>query len=328
MSIKSLGAEGYMVDVRPQGREGKRVRRKFKTKAEAQQYERWVIATQNNKDWVDKPADQRPLLDLIELWWKYHGQNMKDGVKRAHKLERIDEAMGFPKASQVNRASFADYRAARIENGIKPATVNREQGALSSLFTVLIDNGNYHNEHPIIGINLMRIHAREMGFLSTDEINALLESLTGKEQLAAKLCLSTGARWGEVVKLTQNDVIQQRVTFVNTKNSKNRTVPISAELFKELKAKGNGKVFPDVDYLLVRQLLKEVAPDLPKGQAIHALRHTFASHFMMNGGNILTLQKILGHSNILQTMTYAHLAPDYLQDAVRFNPLAQDNAHG
>ncbi|MCW6538536.1 tyrosine-type recombinase/integrase [Yersinia ruckeri] len=111
-------------------------------------------------------------------------------------------------------------------------------------------------------------------------------------------------------------------TLTASVSSRNRTVPISAELFKELKAKGNGKVYPDVDYLLVRQLLKEIAPDLPKGQAIHALRHTFASHFMMNGGNILTLQKILDHSNILQTMTYAHLAPDYLQDAVRFNPLA------
>ncbi|WP_252866705.1 tyrosine-type recombinase/integrase, partial [Shigella boydii] len=42
---------------------------------------------------------------------------------------------------------------------------------------------------------------------------------------------------------------------------------------------------------------------------------------MMNGGNILTLQKILGHAKIQTTMIYAHLAPDYLQDAVRFNPL-------
>jgi hypothetical protein len=52
MSIKSLGADGYMVDVRPQGREGKRVRKKFETKSEAQQYERWIIATQNNKEWL------------------------------------------------------------------------------------------------------------------------------------------------------------------------------------------------------------------------------------------------------------------------------------
>lgn len=62
-------------------------------------------------------------------------------------------------------------------------------------------------------------------------------------------------------------------------------------------------------------------PDLLKGQALHVMRHTFATHFMMNGGNILTLQKILGHANIQQTMTYAHFSPDFLQDAISFNPL-------
>ncbi|CAI0926999.1 Tyrosine recombinase XerC [Serratia ficaria] len=57
------------------------------------------------------------------------------------------------------------------------------------------------------------------------------------------------------------------------------------------------------------------------GQAMHVMRHTFASHFMMGKGNILTLQKILGHASIVQTMVYAHFAPDYLNDAVRLNPL-------
>lgn len=42
---------------------------------------------------------------------------------------------------------------------------------------------------------------------------------------------------------------------------------------------------------------------------------------MMNGGNILTLQKILGHTSLTMTMRYAHLSPDHLQDAVRLNPL-------
>ena len=57
----------------------------------------------------------------------------------------------------------------------------------------------------------------------------------------------------------------------------------------------------------------------------HALRHTFASHYMMAGGNILTLQKILGHSDIKMTMIYAHLAPDYLgdeMDRLRFGSVA------
>jgi len=50
----------------------------------------------------------------------------------------------------------------------------------------------------------------------------------------------------------------------------------------------------------------------PLRRAWHALRHTFASHYIMQGGNILALQKILGHSDIKMTMIYAHLAPDFL----------------
>jgi site-specific recombinase XerD len=42
---------------------------------------------------------------------------------------------------------------------------------------------------------------------------------------------------------------------------------------------------------------------------------------MMNGGNILVLQKILGHTDIKMTMRYAHFAPDHFEDAVRLNPL-------
>jgi site-specific recombinase XerD len=43
---------------------------------------------------------------------------------------------------------------------------------------------------------------------------------------------------------------------------------------------------------------------------------------MMNGGNILVLQKILGHSSLVMTMRYAHLAPDHLKEARLLNPIA------
>lgn len=48
----------------------------------------------------------------------------------------------------------------------------------------------------------------------------------------------------------------------------------------------------------------------------HDLRHTFASHFMMNGGNIYTLQKLLGHKDIQTTLIYAHLDKDFLQKEI------------
>ena len=84
---------------------------------------------------------------------------------------------------------------------------------------------------------------------------------------------------------------------------------------------GKGYLFPDASYPKFRRTMKDVKPDLPDGQATHALRHSFATHFMINGGSIITLQRILGHSRIEQTMVYAHFAPEYLQDAVSLNPI-------
>lgn len=60
----------------------------------------------------------------------------------------------------------------------------------------------------------------------------------------------------------------------------------------------------------------------------HDLRHTFASHFMMKGGNIYDLQKILGHSNITMTQKYAHLSPSHLSRAteiLNFSEITRPN---
>jgi site-specific recombinase XerD len=48
----------------------------------------------------------------------------------------------------------------------------------------------------------------------------------------------------------------------------------------------------------------------------HDLRHTFASHFVMNGGGLYDLQKLLGHARFEETQRYAHLAPEHLAKAV------------
>lgn len=76
----------------------------------------------------------------------------------------------------------------------------------------------------------------------------------------------------------------------------------------------NGEPF-DVDHLYrdFRKFLKLAG--ITKHYRFHDLRHTFASHFMMNGGNIYDLQKILGHTSLEMTQRYAHLAPEHLVQA-------------
>lgn len=58
----------------------------------------------------------------------------------------------------------------------------------------------------------------------------------------------------------------------------------------------------------------------------HDLRHSFASNYMMNGGNVFDLQKILGHTDIKMTMRYAHFTPEHLQGSIKFmNMLDESN---
>ncbi|MGC9915418.1 tyrosine-type recombinase/integrase, partial [Escherichia coli] len=112
-----------------------------------------------------------------------------------------------------------------------------------------------------------------------------------------------------------------RITFVRTKGKKNRSIPISKELYEEIMALDGFNFFTDC-YFQFLSVMGKTSIVLPRGQLTHVLRHTFAAHFMMSGGNILALQKILGHHDIKMTMRYAHLAPDHLETALRFNPLA------
>ncbi len=323
MSIKKLDDGRYEVDVRPQGSEGRRIRRKFNTKGEAQIYERHVLVNYHNKEWLEKPADRRKLTDLLELWWLYHGKHHNRGLIEKGRLSAIMikfAEIGVTRADQITKKAITDYRVKMMNEGLKPASVNRHQAIFSGMFTKLIDANEYHSDHPFRGVKKLKEAEPEMAFLSTEEITQLLDMLEGDNRNAVLLCLATGGRWSEVADLKAEHIINCMLTFMKTKNGRRRTIPLSEGLVKMVKKRSTGKLFTP-NYDTVRNTLRTMKPDLPAGQAVHVLRHTFATHFMMNGGNIITLQRILGHSTVQQTMVYAHFAPDFLQDAVSLNPL-------
>lgn len=322
MSIKTLNGGRYKVDLRPQGTAGRRVQRVFDKKADAVAFEKYVLANFHDKEWLAKPTDTSRLSDLIDPWWELHGRNLSFGQKRKRALGRIISDMGDPLVVKFDKNVLLKHRSARLFQGVKASTINRDMTVLSGMFNVLVEAGDFHGEHPMRAIKPLKEKNVEMTYLTSTEISQLLDAL--KVDLDAYrltiLCLSTGARWGEASKLKAENIMHCRVTFTETKNGKKRTVPVSSLVQETVKHVPKGTLFR-VTYAKYREILREVKPDLPKGQAVHVLRHTFAAHFMMNGGNILSLQRILGHASIQQTMTYAHLAPDYLQDATALNPL-------
>lgn len=320
MSIKKLEGGQYEVDVWPRGRNGKRIRRRFEKKQEAVLFERYVLANADKKEWLGASVDRRTLSELLDTWWLLYGQTQENGEIEKRHLKKTIRALGDRAVNRLDKRTIARHRSQRLEDGISAATINRDIYRFSGMFSTLIKLDEFSKENPCKGLEPLKETPPAMTYLAKSEISRLLDTLTGDDRRVALLCLSTGARWGEGSTLRGEQVNHGRVTFLKTKNGKKRTVPISEELEKEIKTSDTGPLFK-VDYENFCEQLRQVKPDLPRGQATHVLRHTFASWFMMNGGNIIALQQILGHASIQQTMVYAHLAPDYLQHAVTLNPL-------
>ena len=321
MSIKPTDDGQWMVDIRPTGRTGQRYRKKFQRKSEAKAYELWVMSRASEPDeWVKQPTDRRRLSELLDNWWKVHGITLKNGDIEKRNLLKTVTHLGNVTANALNKRMLLDLRTSRLAAGMSPATINRDIYRLSGMFTTLIKFGEYRQANPVQELPPLKQTAPEVIFLMPDQIRALLAVLDGDERKVALVCLSTGGRWSEASELDAMRVRMGRVHYFATKNGKNRVIPISEELEKLICTKTSGKLFK-VDYESFREKLKATVPELPRGQATHVLRHTFASHFMMNGGNIITLRDILGHAKIEQTMMYSHFAPDFLQHAVTLNPL-------
>ncbi|MGB0895344.1 MAG: phage integrase [Parashewanella sp.] len=336
MSVRNLkdgSKKPWICECYPNGREGKRVRKRFATKGEANAFELHTLKNVDNKPWLGEKVDNRRLSEIIQLWYDLHGRLLTRHKVCLTRLTFICEHLGNPIASKLTINAFAKFRQKRlngeIENGkpkkaaVKPVTINHDQKLLISVYNELKKLGEIDYPNPLAGLKLFKIEDNELSFLSHAEIPIILDACRANSfdlYMIAKICLATGCRWSEAENLKNTQIASDRITFIKTKGKKNRTIPVSPELINEL-PKVKGRLFSACGGNF-RYAVKRAGLDLAEGQMTHVLRHTFASHFMMNGGNILVLQNILGHADIQMTMRYAHFAPSHLEDAVTKNPLA------
>ena len=75
-NLKDCNKKPRMCDVRPNGRNGKCVRKRFATKGEALTYEKFVLKETDDKPWLGEKSQNRSLLDMIDLWQDRHGQTL------------------------------------------------------------------------------------------------------------------------------------------------------------------------------------------------------------------------------------------------------------
>lgn len=303
----------------------------FDTKTAAEVFEREYLYGIKRPE--IKINDPRLLTELIDIWYQAHGVELADPIKIRNKMMVAAQGMGNPIACMLSPELFIKYRYERTVSNAKTVskkTMNNVLGLLSSMFNFLKKMKYIDYENPLIDVDLMRIQEQQMAYLTRGQIRLLLESIkmgcvNESTLMVTLICLRTGARWGEAEQMKRKQIHAGRVTFVNTKSKRVRTIPLEKNFYKELERFAINKdpeerVFENCIGSFRRAMARSEIT-LPKGQMSHVLRHSFASHFMINNGNILTLKEILGHADIKMTMRYAHLAPNHFLDAIKLNPM-------
>lgn len=313
---------------------GKRYKRNFPKAMLARTWEADTLRKLATGETILQQQDTRRLSELCQIWYDVHGHTLKDGANRLTRLNFLCRSMGDPKAHQINTSLYINWRKRRLSAGRNENNCNRELSYLKAVFNELSRVDEWLLENPLNKVKPLKFDEREMRFLTTDEITRLLKqcgiSRSEHLQYIVKLCLATGARWSEAANIDRSRIHifenSARVVFEGTKSGRIRRIPIDIDLATELLNAGHksGSLFTNCSDSFKRAV-NSAKIQLPDRQMTHVLRHTFASHFMINGGDILQLKEILGHSTLTMTLRYAHLAPDSLDQARRFNPLKSLN---
>ena len=216
------------------------------------------------------------------------------------------------------------YKARRLEK-VSPASVNRELACLKHIYTKAID-WEYVKTSPAKGVRLLKEPPGRLRYLMPDEVEALLKNCARHLKPIVVTALNTGMRKSEILNLkwTEVDLKNRKITVINTKNNETRVVPINQTLFKELSRLPHKHdteyVFSNDKGLPYGSIKKSFSSALKKAGIsdfrFHDLRHTFASHLVMQGVDLRTVQQVMGHKDIKMTMRYSHLSPEYVQEAI------------
>ncbi len=301
----------------------------------AQEYEN-DLKLKMLKGEIGLPGSDRDLEPLIGLFLDYSQTNKAPSSFKRDELalRTFTTITGFSKLSQVTPRALEKYKSDRLKS-ISKRSVNIEIKTLKAMFNRLVKMGEI-KDNPVKSVPcLSGADTQKIEFLDEEEIKALLQSASPTMQPIIYAFLKTGLRRGELVHLEWDDIDfrNRQINVVNndahqTKWHRERHIPIDdklLEILRSLPRKGK-YVFPTKDGALRKNnLLRELKraarlAGISKDVTLHMLRHTFASHLVINGVSLRVVKELLGHSNISTTLRYSHLGPEHLNGAVEKLP--------
>ena len=177
-------------------------------------------------------------------------------------------------------------------------------------------------------------------YLSLKEAKEILDLPIGdgetilRERLILELFYATGVRISELIRIQLTDIrLEENIIHILGKGNKERVVMIGGEakrallkylvmlnnkndndkgyLFPPIRRNKSNTIAPKTVFNIVKKYLKIVSDD--EKLSPHSLRHTFATHMLNNGADLMAIKDMLGHNSLSSTQIYTHLQPEKLK---------------
>lgn len=273
------------------------------------------------------------LFDIIHQYLEYTKINNSPAtyIRDEISLRNFSDFAGNFYISNLTPKLMEEYKTYRYKTAAVK-TINTEITTIKAMMNKAVE-WKIISKNPIASVKKIRgPKSKTIRFLDKDEIKQLLKYATSTMYPIIYTFIKTGMRKSELINLewTDIDFKYKRIKAINKedyhpKGYKERQVPIDNQLInvlKNIKRNVNSTyVFCTKDgKIRINNLLRELKRIAKragvKNVTIHALRHTFASHLVMAGVDLVTIQQLMGHSDIKTTMIYSHLDPEHLKGAV------------
>ena len=235
----------------------------------------------------------------------------------------------------------------KISKEIKPSSQARIISGIKRFFDFLILE-NILNENPLENIETPKIGSKLPATLTVKEIDKLIDSIDIKSKnkirnkAIIEILYSCGLRVSELITLKVSDLyFNESIIKVTGKGNKERFVPISKgainyiekylneiRIFQKIKKGSEDTLFLNergsglsrvMIYIILNDL--KIKAEINKKIGPHTLRHSFATHLLENGADLITIQNMLGHENIVTTERYLHVNRKHLVESIsKYHP--------
>ena len=218
---------------------------------------------------------------------------------------------------------------------LKNISIRRKISSLKGFYKYLCRLGKI-KDNPFSYVTLPKKEKKLPQYLNYNEMIDIFEvidtsTLLGlRNRLIMELLYATGIRVSELVNIEINLInIDNRSIEVTGKGDKTRIVFFN-DITKKILRKylNESREVRKTDYLIINQHGKQITTrgirlimnkvinetSIIKHVHPHMLRHTFATHLLNNGCDLLTVQELLGHASISTTGIYTHVTTDHIKD--------------